>query len=86
MTILTEQLEFTAKGSVNQTEDWWTLCYDTEAREFYVEHQWDHMDPYSIGKKKGDAGRTRLSVDGYEGPGRDKLADAKRALLAKAGA
>lgn len=61
MAILTEQLHFSAKGSLNQTEDWWTLCYDTDASEFYIEHQWDHMDPYNLGKKT-EAGKSRLPL------------------------
>jgi hypothetical protein len=86
MTILSEQLKFRARGSLNQTEDWWTLCYDTEAREFYIEHQWDHMDPYNIGKDHGSFGKNRLPVEGYDGPGSEKLEEAKRLLLEKAGA
>jgi hypothetical protein len=84
MAILTEQLEFTAKGSLSQTEDWYTLCYDTDAKEFYIEHQWDHMDPYSIGKKASDRGTARLPVDDYKGPGISKLSDAKQTLMTKA--
>lgn len=84
MAILTEQLVFRAKGSLNQTEDWWTLCYDTSADEYYVEHQWDHMDPYNLGKGKGSFGKERLSVEGYDGPGSEKLEEAKQRLIEKA--
>lgn len=84
MTILTEQLEYTAKGSLNETEDWWTLCYDTDVNEFYVEHQWDHMDPYKLGNNSGSHGTSRLSADKYIGPGSHKLDEAKRKLLEKA--
>lgn len=86
MAIFKEQLKFTAKGSFNQTEDWWTLCYDTATAEFFIEHQWDHMDPYNLGKKASDSGTDRLSVDGYNGPGSDHVDDAKRKLLDQANA
>lgn len=86
MPIFAEQLEFRAKGSLNQTEDWWTLCYDSDAKEFYIEHQWDHMDPYNIGKKPTNAGKSRISMENYIGVGAEKIAEAKRILIERASA
>lgn len=84
MAILSERLHHEATGALNHIEDWWNLLYNTETRQFHVEHEWDHMAPYSTGKVGGSFGKSRIEVDGYEGPGADNLAAAKQTLLEKA--
>lgn len=86
MPIFSEQLHFSAKGSHNQTEDWWCLCYDSDVAEFYVEHEWDHMDPYNIGKQPSDSGKVRIAIEGYTGPGHEKIDRAMQSLLQQANA
>ena len=83
MAVLKKQLHMSAKGSWAEREDWWWLCYDTEARAFHVEHEWDHMNAYKLGEPS-DKGTACQSVEGYGGPGSDRVEEAKAILLAEA--
>ncbi|WP_166775755.1 hypothetical protein [Qipengyuania flava] len=50
------------KGSLMENEDWWYLCYETSTGEAWIEHEWDHMDAYNVGKA-GDRGKSRHDLD-----------------------
>lgn len=84
MAVLTREIAKRIKGSLQEREDWWRLCYDTDTREFYVEHEWHHMNAYKIGSA-ADEGTTREPAVGYRGQGADKIEQAKAVLLAEAG-
>lgn len=83
MPVSKTQLHFKAKGSLAEREDWWWLCYDTDTAEFYVEHEWDHMDPYRLGEAS-DKGKARTSVEQWQangGPGLETYEAARAKLL-----
>jgi len=82
--IYREEIAQRVKGSLAETEDFWTLCYDSDADRFYVEHYWSHMNPYKLGE--GDSGTATHDVDAWDGPGAGKIEDAKQRLLEQAGA
>lgn len=85
MAILTYELGKSVKGSLMETEDWWYLRYNTETEEFYVEHEWDHANPYKI-TAGSDRGTERFLVDEWNGVGKDKIPEAMEKLKAKANA
>lgn len=72
------------KGSLAEREDFWTLCYDSEAAYFYVEHEWDHMNPYKLGAGESSRGTARVAADDGNGEGVHEIAAAKARLLEKA--
>lgn len=80
MAVLKHQIAYRVKGSLAETEDWWHLCYDTESDVFFVEHEWDHANPYPRGGP-GDSGTKRYDAANWDGPGREELAAAKALLL-----
>lgn len=84
MAVLTKEIAKKMKGSLQEREDWWRLCYDTDSREFFVEHEWHHMDAYNIGSAANE-GKETFGADGYRGEGSDKIDQAKAALLEEAG-
>ena len=84
MGILKRQLAMVVTGSLGDKDDWWRLCYDTDVREFFIEHEWSHMNGYNV-KSPPVEGSQRLSAEGYRGHGLDKLEQAKQELLAEAG-
>ncbi|WP_209427311.1 hypothetical protein [Pararhodobacter sp. SW119] len=84
MAVLKKQIGKRIKGSLQEREDWWHLCYDTERREFFVEHEWSHMNAYKV-SAKADEGLRREAIEGYSGIGSDKIDQAKVDLLAEAG-
>lgn len=78
MPILKEQIAKRVKGSLAEKEDWWYLCYDTDAGEFFIEHEWDHVNAYRVSERSSDT--ERHSVDGWNGPGSDKVQEARANL------
>lgn len=84
MAVLKKEIAKRIKGSLQEREDWWRLCYDTERREFFVEHEWHHMDAYNIRSAADEGTETEPATD-YRGNGSDKIEKAKAALLARAG-
>ena len=85
MPIYREQIAKRIKGSLAEKEDFWTLCYDSDEQRFYVEHMWDHMNPYKL-SEKGNSGTTVHDADAWTGEGAEKIPDAKQRLLKEAGA
>lgn len=84
MAIIRRQLKLVVTGSLGDKDDWWRLCYDTDAREFFIEHEWSHMNGYNVASPAVE-GSERKSAEGYGGPGSEKLEQAKQELLAQAG-
>jgi hypothetical protein len=82
MPILKEQIAKRVKGSLAENEDWWHLCYDTDANEFFVEHEWDHVNAYRVSEHSSDT--ERHAAEGWTGPGSGNLADARAKLLERA--
>lgn len=46
MAKLTRQLHERVAGAHKENEDWWRLDFDTEAKRFYVEHEWGDTDAW----------------------------------------
>ncbi|WP_155264668.1 hypothetical protein [Sphingomonas segetis] len=82
MAVYKELLAKRVKGSLMENEDWWYLCYDTESQRYYVEHEWDHMNPYKIGSGDHGNGTTQSDAEGWTGVGADKIEEAKAKLKA----
>jgi hypothetical protein len=83
MGIHKEQLYRSVKGSLMENEDWWWLCYDDEAERFYVEHEWDRVNAYKL-SDPANVGKAVLELDAYDGPGKDKIEEAKQTLIGRA--
>lgn len=81
MPILSEEIGKRIKGTLQQTEDWWDLCYDTIEKKFYVLHRWDHV---ALNNLAQDTGSEEHHADTWKGEGADKIAEAKIRLLAEA--
>jgi hypothetical protein len=81
MPILKHQIAKRVKGSMAEKEDWWHACYDTDTKEFFIEHSWDHVQINGLSQ---DAGSSRHSIDDWNGEGRDNIPAAKEQLLAEA--
>ncbi len=83
MAILKREIHRTVRGSLAQDEDWWRLCYDLHAREFFVEHEWSHIDPLRA-DTPFDVGTRTISVESYHGPHARRIPALKAKLLAVA--
>ena len=79
MPILKEQIAKRVKGQLAENEDWWHLCYDTEADAFYIEHSWDYVNAYRVSQGH-NSGTERHSVEGWQGPGSEKVDEARAKL------
>jgi len=66
-----------------QDEDWWHLCYDTEAKSFFVQHEWHYVQ---IRTAKVDQGTETHDADTWTGRGADRISAAKEILLEQAAA
>ncbi len=84
MTTLRKQIDRRVKGALQEREDWWYLCYDTETKEFYVEHDWHHMNAYKASEKANE-GKQRTTIEDHDGPGSSKIDQARADLLKEAG-
>lgn len=83
MPVHREQIAQRVKGSLAENEDFWTLCYDSDEKRFWVEHYWSHMNPYKL-SEPGNHGTSTHDADTWAGEGREKIEDAKARLLEKA--
>jgi hypothetical protein len=79
MAILKEQIAQRVKGQLGEKEDWWHLCFDADANSYYIEHSWDHVDAYKVSRGT-DSDTERHPLEGWNGPGLEKI-DAARAKL-----
>lgn len=83
MSILSEELASRTRGPMAENEDWWRLCYDTDAGTFFVEHEWSHT---SISALQTNSGTMRHDADSWTDQGAEKIEGAKRRLLERANA
>jgi hypothetical protein len=81
MPILSEQLATRTKGPMAENEDWWRLCYDTDTKEFFVEHEWSYV---KINGLKTNSGKSKHDVDTWGGEGAEAIERAKERLLERA--
>jgi len=79
MAVLREEIAKRIKGTLNQTEDWWYLCLDTETGRYFVEHCWDYVALNSMAQ---DAGSDQHDADTWQGPGSANIEGAKAKLVA----
>ena len=82
MPILSRQIAQRVKGALGEDEDWWRLCYDTEADGFYNEHKGSYVNPYKF--RVPNTGTRRHPIANWDGPGSDRLNEAKAALTEEA--
>jgi hypothetical protein len=61
---MSERIELgaTAKGSLGEDEDWWTLVIE-DGGKMYVEHEWSHINAYKF--RVGNSGKTRIAADHF---------------------
>ncbi len=81
MPILSEHLATRTKGSMAENEDWWRLCYDTDSKEFFVEHEWSYV---KVNGLRVDSGTTRHDPDTWNEQGAENIPGAKERLLERA--
>lgn len=81
MPILKEELARGQTGPLNENDNWWRLCYDTDANEFFVEHE---MDGLKSNNKQPYAVVNRHDADTWGGRGASNLPSAKKRLLERA--
>ena len=63
MAKLTRQLHERVAGAHKKNEDWWRLVFDTEAKRFYVEHEWSHTDAWRAARSNN--GTAEFDIDGF---------------------
>jgi hypothetical protein len=62
MTEYRRQLHYRMKGSLGNDEDWWTLVFDSESHDLYIEHEWDNVP---LGGGKADRGKSRSTIKNF---------------------
>ena len=60
------------KGALGEDDDWWSVCLETTSGKFYIKHEWDHVNPYRLSEGHKE-GTEELGIEGYDGPGKDKI-------------
>jgi hypothetical protein len=83
MAILKEEIARGQTGSLSENDNWWRLCYDTEVREFYVEHEMDGLKPNN---QQPYAVVNRHAAENWGGQGAADIPTAKKRLLERANA
>lgn len=63
MALLVRELQRSAKGPVENDEDWWRLVFDTDTKRLYVEHEWQHTDVRGAGHS--DHGKELIEIPEY---------------------
>ncbi|MBA9071030.1 hypothetical protein FHR71_004807 [Methylobacterium sp. RAS18] len=63
MALLVRELQRSAKGPVENDEDWWRLVFDTDTKRLYVEHEWKHTDVRGAGRS--NQGKEQLEIPEY---------------------
>lgn len=75
------QIHSRVKGGMNEDENWWYLCMDTDTGDFFIEHEWDYVNRFK--PSQVDRGTERSKVEDYKGPGSEKIDAAKAELLSR---
>ena len=87
MAKLTRQLHERVAGAHNENEDWWRLVFDTEAKRFYVEHEWSHTDAWRAARSNN--GTAEFDINGFlaegEAPAQAELLRIIESLFATGG-
>jgi hypothetical protein len=65
MAKLTRQLHERIRGDNTENRDWWRLAFDTEAKRFYVEHEWSHTDAWRAARSNN--GTVEFDINGFLG-------------------
>lgn len=81
MPILKEELARGPTGPLNENDNWWRLCYDTDTTEFYVEHE---MDGLKINNQQPFAVVNRHDAEFWNGRGAANIPSARERLLKRA--
>lgn len=81
MTIERVEIDRRIKGGMNEDEQWWYLCLDTDTGEFFIEHQWDYVNRFNV--SQASRGTERIEIEDYRGRGSEKIEAAKAELLGK---
>jgi hypothetical protein len=63
MAKLTRQLHERISGDNKENKDWWRLVFDTEAKRFYVEHEWSHTDAWRAARSNN--GTAEFDINGF---------------------
>jgi hypothetical protein len=84
MTIYKHELQRRSNGLLIQNKAWWRLCYDDELDSFFIEHEWGCVEPHDP-DTAFDGGKSYHEVDGWSGPGKAKIGQAKQLLRERAG-
>ncbi len=84
MTVLKYELASSVQGPVAAQQDWWTLCYDTEIKAFFVDHEWGRSDPLNPTKQLCSGIRRYSNAAAWRGPGAQKLSNGMAKLRARA--
>lgn len=85
MAVIKKEIARRTKGSLQEKEDWWYVCYDADTGQSWVEHEWDHMNAYKLGKDS-NSGTEKHSVDEWiEGrrPGYEKIIEVLDGMKAR---
>jgi hypothetical protein len=64
-----------------ENEDWWSLCYNTDTKAFFVEHGWHHV---RINGLKANSGTDTYEAETWTEQGADAIPGAKAQLLKQA--
>jgi len=84
MMILKYELDSSTKSALSEEGDWWTLCYDTDAETFYVDHEWDRADPLNPARNLVCGIRRYSNATSWPGPGAEKVANGMARLKNRA--
>jgi hypothetical protein len=63
MAKLTRQLHERISGDNTENKDWWRLVFDTEAKRFYIEHEWSHTDAWRAARSNN--GTADFDINGF---------------------
>jgi len=63
MAKLTRQLHERIRGENTENKDWWRLVFDTEAKRFYIEHEWSHTDAWRAARS--NKGTAEFHINGF---------------------
>lgn len=74
MAKLTRQLDERIRGDDSENKDWWRLVFDTEAKRFYIEHEWSHTDAWRAARS--NTGTVEFDINGFLAEG-DETAQAE---------
>lgn len=66
LAVIKKEFARSAKGPVNNNEDWWYLCRDTDSGDVFVLHEWAHTD-VTRSSSKPDTGSKHIELSVFLG-------------------